>query len=68
MGLTEEYSTGDSLSALRSCFEEVVGEVIIYVILVKGVCVTKHTSKQKVAASHKKVASSHKEQMSSLMI
>ena len=46
---------------LRNCFREVERKVNIYVILIKGVYATKHTSKQKVTASHKG-------QMSLLMI
>ena len=43
MGKNEDYSLGDSLSALRNCWEEIGVEVSIYVILVKaGMCSLPH--------------------------
>ena len=43
-----------SQRALRNCSKEVVGEVSILVILVKGVRAIKHTFWQKFAVSHEK--------------
>ena len=50
-----------SWRALRNCPKEVSGEVSVYVILAKGVHISRHTSQQKVAASHE-------DQISSLMV
>ena len=43
-GVTEDYSLGDNLSdSFVNCLLQMLREVSVYMILVKGVCAIKHT-------------------------